>query len=442
MSYSKEELRLLGQTVHKLRLYKGWTQKDLAQKASVKVSTLRNLEKSKTSPLFVTLSKITRALGTNPEEVMSRAGLASIKETEQADSKASSVFHGNAPGQKSEPEDMKRREFCRLLSIVSGVLSTPLAMIDWDKIDDIFLHPSRIDKNVIADITVINHNLWASYRSIRNKEAIKNGVLSHLGQLSETLSQVRSDSVRQGLCGQVSDVAQLMGEIFFDTGKNTDAAQCYLIAARAAEEASHHDLRACALIRNAYISIYEKHYRRALLVLQAANSIAGKGDPKLTTQYWVAMVTAETYAGLGLEKKCRQELDMAEKVSNLPMETATNDTWLRFSDSRIAEAKGACLVKLELPQLAEPILEKALACHSTSNRRRGIILSDLAMAAALKGDVDRACALAEDVTSIAECGSSGLLGKKLSLLQYKLQSWQDYQSVQALNIRINDLTRG
>src|SRR5215469_3577292 len=62
---------------------------------------------------------------------------------------------------------------------------------------------------------------------------------------------------------------------------------------------------------------------------------------------------------------------------NLP---AHNGGWLRFDGSRLAEQRGACFVKLERPELAEPALQEALR-YDLSTRRRGLVLADLALVA-------------------------------------------------------------
>ena len=401
----------LGKKIRAIRHRKAWSQETLAAKAKLKTLTLRDIENGKTQPRFQTIQKIARALDVSPEEL------------------TASRMSG-----RLGTDDLKRREFLQLLSVIGGTLTVPMNLIDWERLDDAFDHPGRLNAAAFADLSAVNRGLWGTYRAVRDKRTVLGSVLSHLGLLEDALDRVRADVPRRELCALVSDLTQLGGEIFFEAGRYTDAGQCYAVAVSAAAEASVYDLWACALVRNAFLPIYEQQYRRALLPLQAASTLAGKGDPTLTTRHWVAMVTADAYAGLGAEQKCRAELDRAADVCNIPGATGTNGTWLRFHDDRIAEARGSCLAKLGLMDLAEPILEEALAKHPNPTRRRGMVLSDLTFVAAARGDVDRVCTLADEVISIAGSGSAGVLSRKLGFLYDS-----GHGRVEALAARINTL---
>lgn len=330
----------------------------------------------------------------------------------------------------SEIDDMKRRELLRVLSAAGSLLVLP-ADVDWEQVGNALTYPAKIDVPALQDLETMNRHYWQAYRAASQKSVILNAVLAHLDVLTQALRTARSASQRQQLSFLASDLAQLCGEIFFDASLYTDAAQCYCFAVSAAKEAKAHDLWACALIRHAFLPIYDRHFHDALPLLQAAEKVVQHGDGMLTTRYWIAMVSAEAYAGSGMLGDCRQALDLAEGVRDV--KNGMNGTWLRFDGERILEERGACFVKLKQPDLAEPVLQEALLHHPLPTRRRGMVLSDLALAAVMHGDVERACILGNEVIQIAQLGASGVLKKGLSVLQMQLSPFAMNSDVKDFN---------
>jgi len=326
---------------------------------------------------------------------------------------------------------MKRRELLRLLSIAGSALVLDL---DWDRIGDALAQPTRMETPVLQDLETLNRQYWQNYRAAAQKSAILDDVLAHLGALTQALRAAQTASQRQQLSVLASDLAQLCGEIFFDASLYTDAAQCYSFAVSAAKEVKAHDLWACALVRHAFLPIYDRHFQDALPLLRAAEKVACHGDGALTTRHWVAMVSAEASAGSGMLDDCRQALDLAEGVRGV--KNGMNGTWLRFDGERIPEARGACFVKLGQPDLAAPVLQEALRLHPSPTRRRGMVLSDLALAASMRGDVERACTLSNEVIQIAQLGSSGVLKKGLQVIQTQLSPFARHADVKDLNAQI------
>lgn len=325
-------------------------------------------------------------------------------------------------------DDMKRRELLRLLSIAGSAL-----VLDWDRIGDALDQPTRMEAAVLQDLETLNRQYWQDYRAATQKSVILDDVLAHLTSLTQAL-RAAPTSQREQLSVLASDLAQLCGEIFFDASLYMDAAQCYSFAVSAAKEAKAHDLWACALVRHAFLPIYDRHSQDALPLLHAAEIVAGRGDGTLTTRHWVAMVSAEAYAGSGMLNDCRQALDLAEGVRDV--KHGMNGTWLRFDGERILEERGACFVKLGQADLAEPVLQEALTHHPSPTRRKGMVLSDLAQAVVAHGEVERACTLGNEVIQIAQLGASGVLKKGLHVLQAQLSPFATNSAVKDLNAQI------
>jgi tetratricopeptide (TPR) repeat protein len=179
------------------------------------------------------------------------------------------------------------------------------------------------------------------------------------------------------------------------------------------------DLWACARTRHAYLGMYERRYDDAAAVLDGAARVARRGDGQLSTRYWVAAVQAEAHAGLGDFGACRRALDSAEEVRGLSG-PAMPGGWLRFDGGRLAEERGTCYAALGRTDLAAAALTDALD-HTSSLRRRGSILTDLAFLGVRTGDLDQALEYGGQAADLAEqTRSSGYIGRKLHALRDEL----------------------
>ncbi len=165
-------------------------------------------------------------------------------------------------------------------------------------------------------------------------------VRAQLDVMAKGLAETRTAADRSRLCRMTADLYQLVGELFFDANRYTDAAHCYTLAANAAHAGGDHDLWACAMTRHAYVELYARRAHAAQPLLMAAFRIARSGDDTLSTRHWVAAVQAQAYAAVGDLDACNRALDEAEKVHALDGVHSHNGGWLRFDGSRLAEERG------------------------------------------------------------------------------------------------------
>lgn len=210
------------------------------------------------------------------------------------------------------------------------------------------------------------------------------------------------------------------------------------MAATAGKEAGEHDLWACALIRHAFIGVYERRFGKSVPMLELAARLAHHGDSALATRHWVSVVQAQAFAGLGDLNACQRALGLAEQVQGLSGEIH-NGGWLRFDGSRLAEERGACYVELQRPDLAESALTDALHCN-LSVRRRGGVLADLAILGAQRNDLDRVITHADAVIELAQQTRSWVILRKLTGLQPYLAPFLKDARAHDLGQRITALT--
>jgi tetratricopeptide (TPR) repeat protein len=336
-------------------------------------------------------------------------------------------------------DDVNRRELLNLMTLTGSILAIPASIgsIDIDRVRYGAASPSYLDSATLDNYGQINAGLWHSLANSRAKREVLPFAYKQLAVLNNSLRQPQNDDARRRLCALAGDLFQLCGEIFFDSDSYSDAAHCYSMATHASKEAHEFDLWACAMTRHAFINIYERKYDRASPLLDGAAQLAVRGNQKRSTRYWVAAVQAQTYAGLGELSACQRALDKAEQVTQLGDQAHTNG-WLRFEGSRLDEERGAIYVTLRRPELAEPALTKALN-KNLSTRRRGSVLTDLAVVGAQLGDVDRILMHgAAALDTVRQTGSAGYVGRKLGDLRRQLVPFFNDRHIRYLDSQIGN----
>jgi transcriptional regulator with XRE-family HTH domain len=412
----------------------GYSQESLAERMSVDRSTVARWERGTSEPqpfirpklaqvLQVTLLELDSLLAVRePQPPVAMTPLTTLQVTAQP---ATDV---------DELDDMNRRELLRLLSVAGTLVALP-------RTETVPAHgeiAQAIEASDLAQYEALNVHLWQVYALSTSKRLVYPLVRQQLGLLTQSLEKAHSEAAHKRLCILAGDLFQLAGEIFFDGNRYTDAAYCYTLAATACKEARAYDLWACTLTRHSFISMYERRFTNATSLLDAASHIAEHGDNQLSTRYWVAAVQAEAYAGLGDYKACNRALDMAERVRNLSCDFKLSG-WLRFDGSRLAEERGTCYIALGKPELAEAALHEALR-QGVSLRRRGSVLSDLAMLGIQRRDVEQVVHYGGQAVELArQTDSRGYIGRKLQGLQDQLAPLLGDPRLSALNEQIVSL---
>jgi tetratricopeptide (TPR) repeat protein len=348
---------------------------------------------------------------------------------EQSAEKAS--LSAPPPPSHGDDDDMKRRDVLGLLAVTGTLIALP---------ESGEATRGRVASALLESGDALHRSLWRAYALSDAKRVVFPAVRAQLDVMAKGLTETRTAAERSLLCRMTADLYQLVGELFFDANRYTDAAQCYTLAANAAFAGGDHDLWACAMTRHAYVELYARRAHAAQPLLAAALRIARRGDGSLSTRHWVAAVQAQAYAAVGDLDACNRALDEAEKVHVLDGAHCHNGGWLRFDGSRLAEERGSCYLQLGRPDLAEEALTEALA-QPLSLRRRAAVLSDLAVLGAYRRDIDQVVHYAEQALGLADRSNSGFVGKKLDGLRGRLAPLTSNDRVSTLDHRIAALPR-
>ncbi|MBT2398662.1 helix-turn-helix transcriptional regulator [Streptomyces sp. ISL-100] len=383
----------------------GYSQETFAQALGVDRTTVGRWESNKNAPQPPLRPKLAEVLQVDLAELDALVAQPQTPAQESAGTPPSNDYGSG------DTEEMIRREFLRAIAVI-GTLA-PLPADDREALND------AARRGTASDFLSMNGHLWQVYQLARSKRSMRPIVSEQLSSLNRTLTG-RSDAQVQPLCSAAGDLFQLAGELAFDSNRYTDATDSYALAASASKEAGAFDLWACALVRHAYVDVYEHRFKEATDVLSAAERVAKRGDSSLATRHWVASVQAEAHAGLGDLTACERALDEAEKVTHLAG-PGNNGGWLRFDGSRLAEERGARYVQLGRLDLAERALKAALGqgalAQGQSFRRRGVVLADLAAIGAKRRDPDQVITFGHEALQLARESSSGYVARRLQTLR-------------------------
>ncbi|MEV6986290.1 helix-turn-helix transcriptional regulator [Sphaerisporangium sp. NPDC051017] len=415
----------------------GYSQEFLADQLGIDRTTVGRWERGETDPYPFMRPKLCEVLQVTSDELETLLATDAGHEAPTPALQPAPAIVGRVVSvhdPTGESDDMYRREMLRLLS-VAGALAVLPQEADAPEQHWIVQAEQALD---LQQYTLLNAHLWQVFSLSKSKRLVYPLVHDQLGLLVSQMDRANSPEVRRQLCVLACELFQLAGEIFFDSNRYTDAAYCYTLAASAGREAGSHDQWACALTRQAFVNMYDKQYTQASSILSVAARVAQNGDSQLSTRQWVAAVQAQAFAGLGELDTCNRALDAADRVLDLTGPVNPGG-WLRFDGSRLAEERGGCYLVLGKADLAESSLTEALD-GTVSLRRRGSLLTDLAMLGVQRRDLDQLLRYAGDAVELAEKTQSyGYVGRKLRSLQNRLEPLLTESRVAQLNDRIAQL---
>ncbi|WP_436740283.1 tetratricopeptide repeat protein [Streptomyces sp. BBFR102] len=119
---------------------------------------------------------------------------------------------------------------------------------------------------------------------------------------------------------------------------------------------------------------------------------------------------------------------------------SANGGWLRFDGARLSEERGARYVQLGRFDLAEETLTGALKqsdlAAGHSYRRRGAVLTDLAVVGVRRGDAEQVVAYGGEAVGLARATGSGYVVRRLHALRGELGSLEEDRRVAGLGAEI------
>ncbi len=340
-------------------------------------------------------------------------------------------------------DDMNRR---RALQILGGVTSATLVANSqellmpgpWERLSAALKKPTYVDATLLIELKTITLSYWRLRANYSSHSLLRN-VTNHLDSVIELLHHSHPEKIRKQLCSIAGEIAQLAGQISFDMKEHSIADAFYKSSIEAAQEASDAVLYASALGRKSFVLVHDEKPEEALKHLQKAQQLA-KFSGTWITYAWLSAIEAETYTNMqGLPNRniaCQKALEHSE--SAMSQVTLSDDPyWTGFSHSRLAGYKGVCFNRLYQPKDAVLALNEALSTIAPSAiRRRSRILTDIAVAYALQGEVEEGCKFASQALELTHQTKSAMVLQRIHNFRAHVDQWKDTGAVQDLDQKL------
>ncbi|GCE27559.1 hypothetical protein KDA_30430 [Dictyobacter alpinus] len=304
--------------------------------------------------------------------------------------------------------------------------------------------PSSVDISLLAHLELITKN--NRQRFIRSQKSVYllQDVSKHLEIITQLLESSLPAHITSSLCNLAAETSQLIGDILFNAGNNTEAERYYDVALKASEECSHAVLQAVILGRKSFIPLYRGDAENALPLLQEARTnAAGKAADVITAWLWA--VEAEVQAHLNNSDDCLHALHQSESLIERGQDgdvsyTFSDLAYAPFTQSHLLGYKGACYVRLRQPKKAQIFLNKRLSSMDEKRlHKKSITLVDLATTFAQLDEVETACTYAGQALTIIEQTGSARVFQRVLAHRHQLEQRKKTTHVKNLDAHIESI---
>jgi tetratricopeptide (TPR) repeat protein len=239
------------------------------------------------------------------------------------------------------------------------------------------------------------------------------------------------------LASIVGQVAILVGLLQLMGSHELSAAKVhYDLVLRSAREANDWDLASYALGSLAFHAVHARRPADAQTIIDAASDLAGRrGSPR--TRAWVAALASELHARAGREVASRRSLEDARAALDRCRDDPSWKGVGWFDDARLVSYDGGSLLLLGKYAAAEELLRLSLKrLDPLRLKHRSTTSADLAMALAFRGEVEEACAHADDALTLARAISHRESVNRVRGVHFHLMRWRRHPAVRQLTERL------
>jgi tetratricopeptide (TPR) repeat protein len=329
---------------------------------------------------------------------------------------------------EAQDRDMRRRTFLRRMAGATGValFSPPLGLLGsepWERLAMALDRPATVDAATVRDLELITAG-YARLTECVTSGSLITPVLEHLRSITDLLRGPQPALVRRRLCIAAADAAQLAGRLLFGTNQSAGAQTYYSVALDAAREAGDRALGAYVIGTMSFIPSREGKADKALQLAQQATATATDGAPA-TLRSWLAALEAEQHASLGNASASRIALDRAQRAAD-QADREEPPAWIDYFDrGRLAGFAGICHIRLDRPKEAlTPLGEALRALPEAAVKHRSVLLTDLATAKVMQGELDEGCQIAGESLRIATMMKGVSAMKRLREFSRQLEPWR------------------
>jgi transcriptional regulator with XRE-family HTH domain len=413
-----------GRRLKAARLHRGEKQTVTAMNLGVDVATYSRWERGLHLPRADHMPRLTQVLG------MSRSVLG-LPEDGSIVAPSVSLVIGSTSGRSlEEDDDVRRREF---LQSACGLLGAT-AFLDWDRLASL-LGGQQLDGPLLDDLLVVTRSYASQWGEVAPTTLLP--LVQRQGALLQTFlaAAPANPALAQRLYAVSSETATVAGWLSLLVENFGDARRYYNLARDLAREAEDGPRLAFAL--GASSSLFSRISSgsdppRALALLEEADTIAGEQAP-VHMRSWLSARLAEERAIQGDAVGSERHLHRA--AAALASTSAKGEGIFVCCDPAwLAGFAGNCALLLGRPAVASSILEETLGADLALTSQRSAVLTDLGVAYAQQGEVERACELMGEAVAVASTARlAELLGRAHRARREHLVAWADSPAVRQLD---------
>jgi hypothetical protein len=310
---------------------------------------------------------------------------------------------------KDDAMPMDRRAVLATGAFVAGgvALSEP-----FDRLRRALQFPSRLDTAGLEFLEKTTAEHFNQEEEVPARLLAKH-VGGHVDLLSLLLAGV-SDRYRTQLSVMAGEAAALAGWLRYDLGDFVGARGYWGTAIEAAKTANDGPLLACVLTYLSYLTSAQGNPAEAYRMLSAAGEQV-RSLEHAAARSWISARAAEEAATLG-DSVALVSLERAITSYDYA-KPGTGRAWVKFFDnSRLGSMAVATYSRLGHPEV-ESAAEAVMGSLGEGERKiRAVILADVAIGHAARGDFDAACGLAEKSMAATLSGEAVLGRERLATL--------------------------
>jgi tetratricopeptide (TPR) repeat protein len=445
--------------LEQMRLAKGWTQQEVADKiyelcveqgrpkVGINSDTVGRWERGKSHPGKLYGANLRILFNATDEDLGLKATTEDSSNFDMENGEASSpnetfssfnpIAAGFALNTESDKGVNRREAGKKIASMLVGggtlfaaapdTLRTPL----WERLSRVLERSSRIDTAGLNGLEQITKDYWKLRTSIGYRSLL-HGFSGHLETVIQLLQCPQAPSSRERLCTIASEITQHIGAIYFDMNDYATAQEYYNVSIETAQEAENYTLWAIGLVRMSSLPIYSKRPQEALPLLQAAKRLAVTHSSS-TILAWIASMEAEAHANLHDEHACLEVLTQAESLVG-QLKREEDPYGIKFDYARFIGYRGVCHLRLQQPEDAISALQEGNNLTTTlSARQRSIIVADSAAAYNQQGEVEEASRLLIQALTMTDRTKSLLATQRILDIRRDMMQWGISQSVKELD---------
>ncbi len=243
------------------------------------------------------------------------------------------------------------------------------------------------------------------YHSCSPSELI-DALRGHLTAVILALKHTERSGLRRRLASIAAETAGHVAWLSHDLNDDRGVPRYYTISAAAMRQAGNPALDAYVQGFKSQVRHSQGEFDHARLLAEGASRKASRSGTA-TLRSWLWGLRGQALANLGDATGSVAALKKAEKALG-QARPDEDPPWMdAFDPGRFALLAGSCYRRLGQLEAAEELLQHALThIDRTSSRRHGAVLLELALVELAKGDLERACRLANTALQVlSEIGS-------------------------------------